>query len=48
MDEKRLNKIRIVLFAAAVLCIIIGIANGSMEDVLIKAIKICAECIGLG
>ena len=25
-----------------------GVLNGSMQDVLIKATKICTECIGLG
>lgn len=28
--------------------IILGIYNGSMRDMLVKAIKICTECIGLG
>ena len=32
----------------AVICIILGIFNGSMRDVFIKASKICTECIGLG
>ncbi|MBQ8079164.1 MAG: thioredoxin [Oscillospiraceae bacterium] len=34
--------------AAAILFIVIGIFNGSMKDVLVKAIKICTECVGLG
>ena len=28
--------------------IVLGINNGGMRDVLIKAINICTECIGLG
>ena len=40
--------VRRVLMAAAVLFIVLGIFNGSMKDVLIKAIKICTECVGLG
>ena len=40
--------IRIAVFAAAVLLIIAGIANGSVQDVLAKAISICTECVGLG
>ena len=36
-----------VVVAAAVL-MIAGILNGSAGDVLIKAIHICTECIGLG
>lgn len=37
-----------VVIAAAVFFIAAGIWNGSMHDVLIKAINICTECIGLG
>lgn len=39
---------RIALVGCAVVFIILGIANGGMADVLIKAINICTECIGLG
>ena len=28
--------------------VILGIMNGSMKDVLVKAIRICTECVGLG
>ena len=40
--------IRIIVLILAVVLIIAGIYNGSMRDVLYKAIKICTECIGLG
>ncbi|MCR5734828.1 MAG: hypothetical protein K6G22_09510 [Lachnospiraceae bacterium] len=40
--------IRIAVFVLAVIFIIAGIANGSMEAVMIKAINICTECVGLG
>ena len=40
--------VRIVLYALAVILIVTGIGNGGMRDVLIKAINICTECIGLG
>ena len=40
--------LRTVLFAAAAGLIAAGILNGSMRDVLIKAINLCTECIGLG
>ncbi len=40
--------LRIVLLFTAVTMIIAGILNGSANDVLQKAIKICTECIGLG
>lgn len=39
---------RVVLAAAALALIIAGIANGGMRDVLVKAVNICTECIGLG
>lgn len=40
--------VRGVIFAVAVVCIVLGIVNGGMHDVLNKAIRICTECIGLG
>ena len=46
--EKKLLIVKIALLVVAVLFIIAGIANGSMEDVLIKAVNICTECVGLG
>ena len=44
----RLSYVRIALYALAVVLIVLGINNGGMRDVLIKAINICTECIGLG
>ncbi|MBE6924309.1 MAG: thioredoxin [Ruminococcaceae bacterium] len=43
-----LNLIRFAGLALALVFIVVGIFNGSAEDVLTKAIKICTECIGLG
>lgn len=40
--------IRRVLLAAAICFTVMGIFNGSMRGVLVKAIRICTECIGLG
>ena len=45
---KHTGLIQAVLVAAAAALIIAGILNGSARDVLIKAIHICTECIGLG
>ena len=39
---------RVALAAVALLLIIAGVLNGGMYDVLVKAINICTECIGLG
>jgi hypothetical protein len=43
-----LKTVRIAVFAVALVFIVVGIFNGSANDVLTKAIKICTECIGLG
>ena len=40
--------LRCVLYVLAFVLILLGIRNGGMQDVLIKAINICTECIGLG
>ena len=42
------GRIRICLYVAAVLLIVLGVLNGGLHDVLVKAINICTECIGLG
>ncbi len=41
-------RLRALLLALALVFILAGVWNGSMRDVLIKAINICSECIGLG
>lgn len=40
--------LRAVLYAAAILLIALGVSNGGLWDVLVKAVNICTECIGLG
>ena len=47
-DPKRKPLIQTILVAAAAAFILLGILNGSARDVLVKAINICTECIGLG
>ena len=47
-DTKGLNVIRLAVLAVSVILIVTGAFNGSMTDVLNKAIRICAECVGLG
>ena len=42
------NGLRVALVAVAICFIVVGIFNGSANDVLTKAVKICTECIGLG
>ena len=41
-------KVRLGVLIVALICIIAGMVNGNMKDILIKAINICTECIGLG
>ncbi len=40
--------VRVAVLVVSVAFIIDGITNGGFSDVLIKAINICTECIGLG
>lgn len=40
--------VRIALLVAGLALVIVGIFDGGANDVLIKAINICTECIGLG
>ena len=47
-ELKHAGIIRAAVVVAAAGFIIAGILNGSAADVLIKAINICSECIGLG
>lgn len=39
---------RLVIAGAAIVFIVLGVMNGGLRDVLVKAINICTECIGLG
>ena len=51
MKETKSNKLiilRSIIFVLALCLIISGIINGSADDVLAKAVRICMECIGLG
>lgn len=47
MTMTRKKVLWVVLFAVAVVLIVLGVMNGGALDVLAKAIKICSECIGL-
>lgn len=37
-----------IVLVASIVFIVLGIVNGGANDVLIKAVNICTECIGLG
>ncbi|MBQ8161893.1 MAG: hypothetical protein IJ083_14270 [Clostridia bacterium] len=40
--------IRLILALLGILFTVLGVMNGGMRDVMVKAIQICTECIGLG
>ena len=48
LSDRGVAAARIVLLGIAAALIVLGVLNGSMKDVLLKAINICTECIGLG
>ena len=55
LPQRRIRLVRRVpwyayacVYALAAALIALGVHNGGLRDVLIKAIKICTECIGLG
>lgn len=47
-EEKKPVLLYIAAYAAALSLLAAGVLNGGLRDVLIKAINICTECIGLG
>ena len=46
--SRKLLIARTAVLTAAVIFLILGVANGGALDVIGKAVRICAECIGLG
>ena len=48
MNREFPEKLTVILLLAAVCLCIFGAVTGEMEDVFIKAVNICMECIGLG
>ena len=46
--SKYLAAARLVLLGAAIALVVLGVMNGGARDVLVKAVNICTECIGLG
>jgi hypothetical protein len=48
LSAKKERVLRMTVLSIALCLIVLGVLNGSMQDVLQKAIRICTECIGLG
>ena len=46
--DGRKTALRAALYAVAALLLAMGILNGGLNDVFVKAANICTECIGLG
>lgn len=46
--ERQTGWIRTGLLGVAALCIVIGTVRGEAQEVLVKAVNICLECIGIG
>ena len=44
----RRNVTACLLIAAAAVLIVIGICDGQPAQVLMKAIRVCMECVGIG
>ena len=47
-NKTKINIIRIVIFAIAILMMLLGLFNNGYKDVMSKSIRICYECIGIG
>ncbi len=47
-SRARLWAVRGAVLGLGILFVLLGIFNGGMQDVLVKAVNICTECIGLG
>ncbi len=46
-NQLYINITRVVVFVTSITFIVLGILNDGYKDVLIKAVNICTECIGL-
>ena len=47
-EQRSFRGLRAVLLTAALALIAAGLWNGGAFDMLVKAITVCTECIGLG
>lgn len=43
-----MSRVRIALLAAGIAFLVLGIFRGEMSTVMMKAARICLECVGIG
>lgn len=48
MTDSRRRVVRVALFALALFFVFVGWSMGEVASVLVKAIFVCLECIGIG
>lgn len=48
MTDSRRRLIRAALLATSLLLVFVGLKRGEVAAVLVKAIYVCLECIGIG
>ncbi|MCI9144196.1 MAG: hypothetical protein HFH87_16515 [Lachnospiraceae bacterium] len=48
MTSHKKEFLQLSLMAAAIVLMVIGLANGEAQTVMGKAVNICLECIGIG
>ena len=46
--RRHTNILRITTAALALTMILLGLMNGGLYDIWVKAVRVCSECIGLG
>lgn len=46
--QRTVFAVRLIIVLLSAAMILGGILNGSMRDVLVKAVNLCMECVGLG
>lgn len=48
MNVKRKEKLRLILLLSSISLILMGLYREEVLTVLVKAINICLECVGIG
>lgn len=48
MEWCRRNRLALILLAAGIIFLVLGISQGGYQDTFRKAVRVCLECIGIG